>query len=62
MRLQRVIGFIAALLAFSLSAAQAHAAAYKNFRAAIYIPVNSTKRLADPAAFADHRLPLVAAG
>src|SRR5438309_11757927 len=52
MRLQRVIGFVAALLALSLSAAQAHAAAYKNFRAAIYIPVNSTKRLADPAAFA----------
>jgi hypothetical protein len=29
----------------------AEAAAYKNFRVAIYIPVNSTKRLANPAAF-----------
>jgi hypothetical protein len=27
------------------------AAAYKHFRAAIYIPVGSTKRLADPATF-----------
>src|SRR5256885_16164686 len=52
MRLRSIIGVAAALLMLSLSAAQAHAAAYKNFRAAIYIPVNSTKRLADPAAFA----------
>src|SRR5437763_12647771 len=50
MRLLRVVGLLAALL-ISLTAAQAEAAAYKNFRAAIYIPVNSTKRLADPAAF-----------
>jgi hypothetical protein len=51
MRLRRIIGILAIL--FSLAVAQAaHAAAYRNFRAAIYIPVNSTKRLADPAAFA----------
>src|SRR5437868_3842148 len=51
MRLQRIIGLLPALLMLGL-AAQAEAAAYRNFRAAIYIPVNSTKRLADPAAFA----------
>ena len=46
--------FITALAIFWLTAfAQAaEAAAYKHFRAAIYIPVGSTKRLADPAAFA----------
>jgi hypothetical protein len=52
MRLQRIIRLLAAILVIGLSAAEAHAAAYKNFRAAIYIPVNGTKRLADPAAFA----------
>ena len=46
--------FITALAIFWLTAfAQAaEAAAYKHFRAAIYIPVGSTRRLADPAAFA----------
>jgi hypothetical protein len=51
MRLRRIIGFVTALLALSLVAAQAHAAAYRNFRVAIYVPVSSTKRLADPATF-----------
>jgi hypothetical protein len=50
MRLHRIIYALAFLcLAFAQGA---HAAAYRNFRAAIYIPVGSTKRLADPAAFA----------
>ena len=47
--LQRLLGLIAALL--MLIPAAADAAAYKHFRAAIYIPVGSTKRLADPATF-----------
>ncbi|MEP7131373.1 MAG: hypothetical protein ABI770_09615 [Sphingomicrobium sp.] len=34
-----------------IPATQAHAAAYRNFRAAIYVTVTDTKRLADPAAF-----------
>ena len=51
MRLQRIIGFVALLCCLLLPQA-AHAGAYKNFRVSIYIPVNSTKRLADPAAFA----------
>ncbi len=50
MRLHRLIGAIAALLFVSLAPA-ADAAAYKNFRAAIYITVGDTKRLADPAVF-----------
>ena len=50
MRLHRLIGAIAALLFMNLAAA-AHAAAYKNFRAAIYITVGDTKKLADPATF-----------
>ncbi|MEO8454940.1 MAG: hypothetical protein ABI454_07260 [Sphingomicrobium sp.] len=50
MRLQRIIGVLAAMLIFGASA-QAHAAAYKNFRAAIYVTVGDTKRLADPATF-----------
>lgn len=50
MRLHRLIGAIAALLFVSL-ATGAHAGAYKNFRAAIYITVGDTKRLADPATF-----------
>src|SRR3954452_4609636 len=50
MRLQRIVGLLGAIL-FCLSSGLAHAAAYRNFRAAIYIPVGSTKRLADPAAF-----------
>jgi hypothetical protein len=50
MRLQRIIGVLAAMLVFGMSA-PAHAAAYKNFRAAIYVTVGDTKRLADPATF-----------
>jgi hypothetical protein len=52
MRLRRIIDLLVAMLVFSICATEANAAAYKNFRAAIYIPVNSTKRLADPAEFA----------
>ena len=51
MRSRSIIGFVAAILLFGLSAAQASAAAYKNFRASIYIPVGLTKRLANPANF-----------
>src|SRR5438445_959844 len=50
MRLQRIVGILAILFSFA-GAQAAHAAAYRNFRAAIYIPVNGTKRLADPATF-----------
>ena len=50
MRLHRLIGILAALLVMSFAAA-AQAAAYKNFKAAIYIPVSATKKLADPATF-----------
>src|SRR5438309_3865363 len=50
MRLRSILGMLAALCGMALAQA-AHAAAYKNFRAAIYVPVHSTKRLADPAAF-----------
>lgn len=50
MRLQRIISAIAALC-FIVVAQSAHARAYKNFRAAIYITVGDTKRLADPAIF-----------
>jgi hypothetical protein len=49
-RMQRIIGLVA-VLCLALMARTADAAAYKNFRVAIYVPVNSTKRLADPAAF-----------
>jgi hypothetical protein len=50
MRLQRVIGTVAVLILWSVATA-AHAGAYKNFRAAIYITVHDTKRLADTATF-----------
>jgi hypothetical protein len=50
MRLHRLIGVVAALLLMSVATA-VDAAAYKNFRAAIYIPVAETKKLADPAIF-----------
>src|SRR5437763_2971794 len=50
MRLQRIIGLFAAMVAFA-AAAQAHAGAYKNFRAAIYVTVGDTKKLADSATF-----------
>src|SRR4051794_9759473 len=52
MRWRRIVGLLAAMLVFSLFAVEAQAAAYKNFRAAIYITVGDTKRLADPATFA----------
>jgi hypothetical protein len=50
MRFRRIIGVVA-LLCCLLVPRAAQAGAYKNFRVAIYIPVNSTKRLANPAAF-----------
>ena len=49
MRLQRIVAIFLSLA--WLVAAPAQAAAYKNFRAAIYITVGDTKRLADPATF-----------
>ena len=52
MRLQRLIIAIAAFLAIGAMASTATAApAFRNFRAAIYITVGDTKRLADPATF-----------
>jgi hypothetical protein len=51
MPLRRMIAGLIALCSLGL-AQSAEAAAYRNFRAAIYIPVNSTRRLADPAEFA----------
>src|SRR3954452_11105866 len=50
MRLQRIIGIVAALVFCTLASA-AQAGAYKNFRVAIYVTVHDTKRLADPATF-----------
>src|SRR3982751_3239559 len=50
MRLQRLIGLFVCMCFMAFGQA-AHAAAYKNFRAAIYITVKDTKRLADPATF-----------
>src|SRR5206468_6294211 len=49
--MRRVIGVLTflCLMAFAQTA---DAAAYKNFRAAIYVTVHDTKRLADPATFA----------
>jgi len=51
MRLQRIVAVLTALI-FVVVPHTAEAAAYKNFRAAIYITVGDTKRLADPMAFA----------
>ena len=51
MRLQRVFGLVVALLTTFFAAAPVGAGAYKNFRAAIYVTVHDTKRLADPATF-----------
>jgi hypothetical protein len=48
MRWQRVLGAIAAVF---LAAAPASAAAYRNFRAAIYVTVGDAKKLANPAEF-----------
>jgi hypothetical protein len=50
MRFVSLIGIVAALL-FVGGARAANAGAYRNFRAAIYIPVGGTKKLADPATF-----------
>ncbi|HZU52163.1 MAG TPA: hypothetical protein VE968_09850, partial [Sphingomicrobium sp.] len=53
MVLVRMFALVAIALSCSLvGPAPATAAAYKNFRAAIYITVRDTKRLADPATFA----------
>src|SRR5438270_2818414 len=51
MRLQRIVAVLTALV-FVVVPHTAEAAAYKNFRAAIYVTVGDTKRLADPMAFA----------
>jgi hypothetical protein len=52
MLVRRMARLFAALAAFSvLMPAVANAGAYKNFRAAIYVTVHDTKRLADPATF-----------
>ena len=48
--MRRLFGVLAFLWFIAVSQ-NAHAAAYKNFRAAIYITVGDTKRLADPATF-----------
>lgn len=50
--MRRLFGVLAFLWFIAVSQ-NAHAAAYKNFRAAIYITVHDTKRLADPATFAN---------
>jgi hypothetical protein len=50
MGLHRIASALAALLAMTF-ASQADAAAYRNFRAAIYVTVGDTKKLADPATF-----------
>src|SRR4051794_18839534 len=50
MRFDRIMRALAALLLMSF-AMMADAGAYRNFRAAIYIPVGGTKKLADPATF-----------
>jgi hypothetical protein len=51
MQLRRLMN-VFAVLCFAMFASSAEAAAYKNFRAAIYVTVHDTKRLADPATFA----------
>ena len=52
MRMSRIVRLLAAWMVLSvLMPAAAAGGAYKNFRAAIYITVNDTKRLADPATF-----------
>jgi hypothetical protein len=50
MRFHRLIGAIGVLFLLCMATA-AEAGAYRNFRAAIYIPVGATKKLADPATF-----------
>ena len=49
MRLLRIVAVFLSLAC--LLGAPAEAGAYRNFRAAIYIPVGATKKLADPAEF-----------
>jgi len=51
MRLHRIVGVIATLV-IAVAGTRAEASAYKHFRAAIYITVGDTKKLADPATFA----------
>ena len=51
MRLGRIVG-IFGLIYFAIAAASSEAAAYRNFRAAIYVTVRDTKRLSDPTTFA----------
>jgi len=50
MSFHRLIGALAAFLLMSFATA-ADAGAYKNFGAAIYIPVSATRKLADPETF-----------
>jgi hypothetical protein len=50
MGLQRVVAAVAAMFFLAMATA-ADAAAYRNFRAAIYVTVGDTKKLADPAEF-----------
>jgi hypothetical protein len=50
MRFKSLIGALEALLVLCCATA-ADAGAYMNFRAAIYVPVSATKKLADPAEF-----------
>ncbi|MES2119706.1 MAG: hypothetical protein V4513_03915 [Pseudomonadota bacterium] len=50
MRVQRIVATIIAVLVFSFASC-ANASAYRNFRAAIYIPVGGAKKLANPATF-----------
>src|SRR3569833_4262883 len=51
MRLHRIVGVLATLI-IAVAGTRAEASAYKHFRAAIYITVGDTKKLADPATFA----------
>ena len=50
MCLQRIIGILT-FLCLMAAGESAKAGAYRNFRAAIYVPVSVTKRLADPVKF-----------
>ena len=50
MGLQRIIGILA-FLCFMAAGQSAEAAAYRNFRVAIYVPVGVTKRLANRETF-----------
>lgn len=50
MGLQRIVAALAAVVLIAMGSA-ADASAYRNFRAAIYVTVGDTKKLADPAEF-----------